>query len=181
MDETVGRFRWAGDGHKKSIHWVSKEKVQMSKSLRGMGFKNFEDFNCAFLAKMGWRVLTQPESLWVRLLKSLYFPKCEFMEAKKGSRPSWLWSSILTGRDTLAKGCRKSIGNGQHTWMNEPWRPDTPDFRCDPPPTTNYLISEFIRQPQRVWDGPKLRIVFSEEVFKQIEIIPFGPPSFNDR
>ncbi|CAN1279250.1 Uncharacterized mitochondrial protein AtMg00310 [Linum perenne] len=134
MDETVGRFWWEGDGDKKLIHWVSKEKVQMSKSLGGTGFRNFEYFNCAFQVKMGWRVLRQPESLWLLLLKSLYFPKCEFMEAKKGSRPFWLWSSIITGRDTLFKGCRKSIGNGQHTWLNESWWPDAPDFRCDPPP-----------------------------------------------
>ncbi|CAN1322853.1 Uncharacterized mitochondrial protein AtMg00310 [Linum perenne] len=181
MDGIVGRFWWAGDGERRSIHWLSKETLQQSKRSGGLGFKIFEDFNCSFLAKMGWRILTQPEALWVRLLKALYFPKCEFLSAKKGSSPSWLWSSILYGRLSLVKGSRKNIGNGDETWLSDPWRPDTEDFRCSLPHAIDFKVSEFIVQPDRVWDRQKLRSVFSEEVVMQIVMIPLTPQSFRDR
>ncbi|KAF7834622.1 TMV resistance protein N-like [Senna tora] len=48
--------------------------------------------------------------MWVRMLKGLYFPNGSFMEAKRGSRPSWAWSSILEGRDLLEKALCWRIG-----------------------------------------------------------------------
>ncbi|KAF7801660.1 uncharacterized protein G2W53_040771 [Senna tora] len=38
------------------------------------------------------------------MLKGIYFPNGDLMEAKKGSRASWGWSSLLVGRDTLKLG-----------------------------------------------------------------------------
>ncbi|CAN1324350.1 Uncharacterized mitochondrial protein AtMg00310 [Linum perenne] len=85
MDAIIRRFWWAGNMEKMTIHWVSKVKVQRSKNDGGLGFRNLEDFNCVFLAKMGWRIITQPDALWVKLLKALYFPRCDFLNARKGS------------------------------------------------------------------------------------------------
>ncbi|CAN1744197.1 LINE-1 retrotransposable element ORF2 protein [Linum perenne] len=181
MDGIVGRFWWAGDGEKKSIHWVAKHDVQRPKCQGGMGFRNFEDFNLAFLAKMGWKILTQPESLWVRLLKALYFPNSDFMMAKKGSKTSWLWNSILAGREALLKGCRRNIGNGHDTWLDDPWIPDTDDFRCHPSVMVRCKVSDFILQPQREWDIPKLRSIFSEDIVKQIVLIQLSPPNYSDK
>lgn len=88
-----------------------------------MGFKDFEHLNQALLAKQAWRLLEQPHSLWARIIKSIYFPNCSFLEAKKGRSPSQAWISILHGKETLVKEGRWLVGNGHsikmtaHNWL----------------------------------------------------------------
>ncbi|KAI5328357.1 hypothetical protein L3X38_027754 [Prunus dulcis] len=54
----------------------------------------------------------EPNSLWARLIKALYFPECNFMEATKGSRASWAWASLIEGRKVILNGARWLIMNG---------------------------------------------------------------------
>ncbi|CAN1156672.1 hypothetical protein LINPERHAP2_LOCUS21086 [Linum perenne] len=89
-----------------------------------MGFRNFVDFNISLLAKQGWRILKNPESLWVRLLKSISFPKCDFLSARKGSRPSWIWSSIFKARGTISLRAIRIVEDGTTMDINnDPWIP----------------------------------------------------------
>ncbi|CAN1326400.1 Putative ribonuclease H protein At1g65750 [Linum perenne] len=119
--------------------------------------------------------------LWVRVLKGLYFPNAEFLAAAKHHRPSWIWTSVLKGREVLVKGIRKNIGNGHTTFLDEAWIPDSVDFKCDFDKEANCRISECILLPQRCWNLTKLRSLFSEETVKQICTIPLGPEELEDR
>ena len=46
--------------------------------------RNFEAFNDALLAKQCWRLITEPNSLWARVLKARYFPTVSFLDANLG-------------------------------------------------------------------------------------------------
>lgn len=46
-------------------------------------------FNQASLAKMAWQIIRQPDTLWARVLKGLYCPKIELLEAFGGPKASW--------------------------------------------------------------------------------------------
>ena len=46
----------------------------------------------------------------MKVLKTRYFPKCKFLEVKKGPCGSWLWSSIMEGRKVLSDNVLLSIG-----------------------------------------------------------------------
>lgn len=59
------------------------EKICKSKSEGDLGFRNLEFFNQAMVAKQGWRILQQPDSLVSRLLKEKFFRHFVFMAAKK--------------------------------------------------------------------------------------------------
>ena len=61
-------------------------------------------FNDALLAKQCWIMILDPNSLWAVVLKARYFPNYSFLDAKKGYRTSWAWSSLLAGRDILCNG-----------------------------------------------------------------------------
>lgn len=72
-----------------------------AKTKGGFGFRELHAFNSTLLANMAVRVLSEPNSLWVKVMKDLYFPLNDFLNAKKGGRSSWGWSSLLVGRDVL--------------------------------------------------------------------------------
>ncbi|XP_030478314.1 uncharacterized mitochondrial protein AtMg00310-like [Cannabis sativa] len=94
------------------------------KEQGGMGFRELESFNQALLAKQGWKILTNPDCLMAKVLKALYFPHNNFLEAKVGHYGSHIWRGIVWGRELLLKGYRWHIGNGLTIRINEdPWLP----------------------------------------------------------
>lgn len=71
-----------------------------AKSSGGMGFRDLEAFNKALLAKQGWRIMKDPDSLLASLLKARYYPNPSFLDAKLGHNPSYTWS-ILCAKPVL--------------------------------------------------------------------------------
>ncbi|XP_042962363.1 uncharacterized mitochondrial protein AtMg00310-like [Carya illinoinensis] len=107
---------WWGQWYKESkVHWVSWSQMGMAKEARGMDFREFESFNLALLAKQGWRVLQFPESLASQVLKAKYFRSSNFLQAKLGARPSFIWRSFLVARSRIVKGSMWRIGSGKET------------------------------------------------------------------
>lgn len=90
LNSVISNFWWGESDRGKKIHWGAWNKLTEPKSFGGLGFKVFEAFNIALLAKQFWRLINCPNSLWARVLKGLYFPKKSWMEAVRGSKPSWL-------------------------------------------------------------------------------------------
>ncbi|CAN1153486.1 Putative ribonuclease H protein At1g65750, partial [Linum perenne] len=146
----------------------------------GLGFRCFKEFNLSFLAKLAWKIIQQPEALWVRLLKALYFPNEDFITVPKRIRSSWIWSSIMKGRDSLIQGIRRSIGNGRSTWLNEAWFPGAEDFKCHPSPEYNCRVSECINHERRCWKLDKLRSIIPESTVVEIIKIPIASPGWED-
>ncbi|XP_015941361.1 uncharacterized protein LOC107466866 [Arachis duranensis] len=112
IEAAIARFWWANNGREKSIHWKSWKKLTKSKTNGGLGFKDFECQNIAHLAKQTWRLLKEGEAIWAKTLKAIYYPNCSIWEAKEGRNASWIWKSLLEGRDFIRKKGRWSIGSG---------------------------------------------------------------------
>jgi hypothetical protein len=85
------------------------------KHLGGLGFRDMEMFNLALLAKQAWRVIQDPNSLSARILKGVYFPSGDFLDADLGSSPSRIWRSIFEGREVLKRGSIRRIEDGEST------------------------------------------------------------------
>lgn len=63
------------------------------------------------------------------VLKARYFNNSSVLEAKCGYRPSFVWRSILWGRELIRKGIRWRIGNGSRVRVyNDPWIPTPSTF-----------------------------------------------------
>lgn len=75
------------------------EAICKSLTEGGMGFQSLENFNLSMLAKMGWRLKENPDSLCVKLLKAKYYPGTDIlhMKTKPKQRDSWVWKGILNG------------------------------------------------------------------------------------
>ncbi|XP_024042526.1 uncharacterized protein LOC112099318 [Citrus clementina] len=106
IQRAIARFWWGSTKDKKGIHWVKWEKIAQAKIRGGIGFKDISSFNHALVAKQGWILLQYPDSLVAQVLKARYYRHIDFMEAKVSSNPSFIWRSILWGREILQQGTR---------------------------------------------------------------------------
>uniref|UniRef100_A0A0A9C7D5 Reverse transcriptase zinc-binding domain-containing protein n=1 Tax=Arundo donax TaxID=35708 RepID=A0A0A9C7D5_ARUDO len=122
------KFWWSGKLDRRSLHWISWNNLFLSKAMGGMGFRDLQLFNLALLAKQGWRLLTNPNSLCSRVLKGRYFPDQDFMAARIPRRASATWRAIAAGKEALKVGIIYRIGNGERVsiwddnWIPGSWR-----------------------------------------------------------
>jgi hypothetical protein len=126
IEKMLNSFWW---GHRnenvRGLHWLSWERLSVSKDYGGMGFKNLQAFNLAMLGKQAWNLITKPESLITKLLKAKYFPKCDFFDSSIGHNPSFVWRSIWNAKFVIQGGYKWSIGNGdtikvwEQNWLKE--------------------------------------------------------------
>jgi hypothetical protein len=146
-----------------------------------MGFRDIELFNLALLAKQAWRLLQEPNSLSARILKAVYFPNGDFLEAELGSSPSRIWRSIMDGREVLKQGLIKRIGTGEETLIwDTNWLPRDGllrplscmlDSTVHEPPT---LVSELIDDVSMTWNQELLGTVFLPMDAELIANIPLS-------
>lgn len=55
-----------------------------------------------------------PNALWVRVLKSLYFPEVDFAKAKRKRNESWAWASLIHGKQIVLETARWMVGSGDN-------------------------------------------------------------------
>lgn len=95
IQRVVANFWRGSKSDRRNIHWSKWEKPSQAKWKGGMGFQDFSNFNQTLVTKQGWRILKFPDSLVARVLKTRYFQNKDFLNAKLGSNPSFIWRSIL--------------------------------------------------------------------------------------
>lgn len=49
----------------------------------------------AIVAKKGWRIIDFSDSFMTTFFKVIYFRQTNFLDAKIGSKPTFIWRSIL--------------------------------------------------------------------------------------
>ena len=59
----------------------------LKKKDGGLGFRDLNAFNLALLAKQGWRIIQNLNSLLHKVLKAKYFKRSCFMEAQLANNP----------------------------------------------------------------------------------------------
>ena len=112
LNSLIRNFWWGQREKERKLAWIAWEKMCTPKAERGMGFKDLRAFNLALLAKQGWRLTQNTESLAHRVLKARYFPESNFLEAQIGKKPSYTWRSLMAAKKVLRRGLRWNIGNG---------------------------------------------------------------------
>jgi hypothetical protein len=106
------------------LDWIGWEKLIKPKEEGGLGFRDIYSFNLAMLAKQGWRLIHNQDSLCAQVLKAKYFPEGDILKALPSRNMSYTWRSILKGIDVLREGMVWRIGDGSKVdiWK-DPWMP----------------------------------------------------------
>ncbi|XP_041011395.1 uncharacterized protein LOC121255185 [Juglans microcarpa x Juglans regia] len=167
------------------MHWLNWKGLGKGKQVGGLGFRDFEDFNKALLAKQEWRLITNTQSLASRVLKAKYFPSTEFSSARVRKGDSFVWKSITAARPLLYEGLLWKIGNGNQVkiWSDR-WLPIPMSYKTQCLPkvlNTKASISSLIDQDTHSWNLPLVQSVFILEEAVIISIIHISPCKSDDK
>ncbi|XP_040999511.1 uncharacterized mitochondrial protein AtMg00310-like [Juglans microcarpa x Juglans regia] len=180
------QFFWWGIGNKNSkMHWLNWKGLGKGKQVGGLGFRDFEDFNIALLAKQGWRLITNTQSLASRVLKAKYFPSIDFFEARVRRSDFFVWKSITAARPLLYEGLLWKIGNGNKVkiWSDR-WLPIPTSYKTRPPPkvlSTEATVNSLIDQDSHSWNLFLVQSVFIPEEAAITSRIHISPCNSNEK
>ncbi|GAU29262.1 hypothetical protein TSUD_392120 [Trifolium subterraneum] len=176
IEKMINVFWWRSgstiNNNTKGIHWLAWERLACPKAHGGLGFRNFEAFNKAMVAKQVWNIVQNPNSLVAKLLKARYFPRSSLFEAPLGYNPSFAWRSMWQARQILSLGCRRWIGSGVNIRvMHDPWlRGSANRWVPSPQPAGVYqlYVRDLLHENYKAWNIVKVRNLFSKDVAEKI-------------
>ncbi|XP_042978923.1 uncharacterized mitochondrial protein AtMg00310-like [Carya illinoinensis] len=143
-----------------------------------MGFRDIDVFNKAMLAKQGWMLQTKCDSLVAKIFKEKYFQNCQFIDAKIGYKPSFMWRSLLAAQDLVKAGMVWRVGNGKSISIGkDKWLHNGSDFKVRSPINTlsaDSKVSSLIFEDLHCWNESLVGDMFSREEAAQICNIPLS-------
>lgn len=130
VEQMLNKFWWSsGSGNAMGIHWLSWDKLRVSKMKGGLGFRSLHGFNIAMLGKQVWNLLSKPNSLVARVMKGKYYPSTSILSATRSEGTSFVWSIIWSAKEELKDGFSWVLGNGQDiNILSDPWLRDKQFF-----------------------------------------------------
>lgn len=75
----------------------------------------------SFLAKLGWKILTNDSNLWTKIMRVKYWHSTTFFETVAKPSNSIIWTHILAQRHIIHKVIRWKVGNNGHSilfWLD---------------------------------------------------------------
>jgi ribonuclease HI len=167
INSIMQKFWWEHKENDRKIHWMSWANMGLAKRNGGMGFRDLHGFNKALLAKQGWRLVHDPNSLVGRIFKAKYFHGGSFLQAKTGSRPSFAWRSILGARELLKEGLQWRVGDGKsiNIWGDK-WIPRPTTYAIQSLSSLlqrDAKVAELIDPQTKSWNVALIKENFNEQ------------------
>jgi hypothetical protein len=171
----ICRFWWSQQENENKMHWLSWELMCSRKRKGGLGYRDLHLSNLAMLARQGWRLLMEPESLCAQVLRAKYYPDGDLLKVEEKQGISYSWRSIVRGLRAVKEGMIWRVGDGtQINIWQDPWlprgvtrRPITPRGR-----TILNKVSDLIDPQLGSWDKELIKDIFWEADVKHILVIP---------
>lgn len=141
----------------------------MPRVLGSLNIKKTADLNAALLVKLAWRMLCEPDALWVRILKHKYFPNSHplIYATKHGS---WVWKGIYKGLQIIKENYCWKVGDGKliSIWDSK-WIPNRSDLVSPRFRSTHYkTVDQLITPGTNTWDIDILNALFDCETVNEI-------------
>ncbi|CAK8541019.1 unnamed protein product [Lathyrus sativus] len=122
IEKMLNSFWWGVGNNNKGIRWLAWDKFTCPKNEGSVSFRDFKSFNMAMLAKQGWHIIMQPDTLVARVFKVKYFPRSSLFEYSLGNNPSYVWRILWKVREVLILGCKWRIRDkSKINVMFDPW------------------------------------------------------------
>jgi hypothetical protein len=162
--DAIAQLWWGDDDNSNKMHWLAWWKLCYPINEGGMGFRDFESFNLAMLAKQVWRLISDPSSLCARVLRAKYYPDGNILRAGLKTGCFFTWQSIVAGITTFKRGYIWRVGNGENIniW-NDPWIQSSADYKVTSQrgAAVYMKVSELINPVTGQWDTVLLDDLFN--------------------
>jgi hypothetical protein len=185
INSMMSKFWWGHKENDTKMVWMSWAKLGRAKESGGMGFRDLECFNLALLAKQGWRLIHNSDSLVSQIFREKYYPNASFQTSNLGRRPSYAWRSIWASRKLLQEGMRWRVGDGKsiRIWQDR-WLPSPTTYAVQSPVTVlggNARVSSLIDEDSKWWNKELVYSIFTKEEADIICSMPVSPGQQGDR
>lgn len=107
IERSICKFIWGSSSgsNKRGIHLVSWEKLTEPKNNGGLGLRSMANMNLALLAKLGWRLITEHNSLWAKVMGAKYMhARHEVSNFIAKQEASTTWKGLTKAACIIEKG-----------------------------------------------------------------------------
>ena len=183
LDAMMRRFWWNPKTPSgRFLAWKSWDALCLPKRDGGLGFRKNKSFNMALLAKLAWMIVSNRNSICMKLVRSKYKVRGDwlFMDLVKNSSP--LWRAIERVKKLIAKGACFLVRDGTsiNVWK-DPWVFWVEDFKARPKNVNEQLfpimVSSLIDSNSHCWKQDLLEQLFDSATNEAINkiTIPLRP------
>jgi hypothetical protein len=141
LDKAFRNFWWGfPKGKTYNLPLKSWSSICLPKDQGGLGFRLMKDINVSLIAKLGWKLLSNHDALWIALFKEKYIKYGTLLSCPLSSG-SFIWNGFISVVPLLKLGICYSphVSSPLDIWFS-PWIPTLPNFQ--PTPRVSRLIME---------------------------------------
>ena len=95
---------------------VAWDDVCRPKPKGGLGIRKSNDVNNAPIVKLGWRILTNKDSIWARIMRDKYVKDNNFFRIEKKNGDFIVWKEIINHRKYIGANLKWCIGDDTKEW-----------------------------------------------------------------
>jgi hypothetical protein len=175
LDRMFKNFWWGfPKDRSRNLSLKSLSSICLPKHEGGLGFRRMHAFNLSLITKLGWKMISNIDCLWVRQLQNKYIKYGDFLCSPVSSSASWLWKGIQKIKPILLAGpCLKvSRFSSAPIWSSN-WVPTIPSFKPGPKFTLNknllaLLVRDLIDPNIASWNALSIHNLFDSISAKEI-------------
>jgi hypothetical protein len=159
-------FQQKEEGGSENLSLKSWNSICLPKEEGGLGFRRMHDFNLSLISKLGWKLLSNFDCLWVNQLQKKYIKYGNFISSPNVSSSSWIWKGIQKIKPFISAGaCLTVSRNSTASIWSTNWVPSLPSFRPLPKFPSNrnpraLLIRDLIDPTLSSWKVPAVTSLF---------------------
>lgn len=178
LDASSRRFWWSPKKESGSfLAWKAWDQLCLLKSIDGLGFRKAKKFNVALLTKLSWMVLSNRSSICMRVLRSKYKVRSDWLSSEPVKYASQTWKAIERLKTLISKGVCFLVGDGAiiDIWK-DPWDPWLQNFVPRPKSeivNERLVVACLINQVSRSWNISKLEELFALSLLRLFLKFPF--------
>jgi hypothetical protein len=130
LDKMFKNFWWGFPKDRaRNLSLKSWSSICLPKHEGGLGFRRMHEFNLSLITKLGWKMITKTDCLWVKQLQNKYIKYGDFLSSPISSSASWLWKGIQKIKPFISTGAylRVSRNSMAPIWSSN-WVPSIPSL-----------------------------------------------------
>lgn len=162
VEKSCRDFIWGTTANARKCHLIGWKTICSPKEEGGLGFRDLKILNKAYMLKLGWQLISQPNKLWVRIMKAKYGCGPQAMPTvRPHTNCSRTWHGIATGWPLIQSNMFWAVRNGRDTrFWKDHWIPGVDSlFRLlhaqIPNGEEEFSVNNYVANDQ--WDWIRLR------------------------